>query len=76
MSLLETTMGLAYIVENLELEGMICRRLQALGLTKGTRIKVLNHKKNGTLIFKVRGTRLAVGRKIASQIMVLEVQKG
>lgn len=72
MSLLEGKIGASYMVKGLELKGPIERRLQALGLTWGTRILVLNNKKSGSVIFKVRGTRLAVGRKIAGAILVEE----
>ena len=46
-----------------------------LGLTKGTNIEVLNNKKSGSLIFKVRGTRFAIGKKIANGIEVLLEEK-
>lgn len=74
MNLLDGRIGKEYIVEALSLEGQTFRRLQALGLTKGTHIKVLNNKKSGTVIFMVRGTRLAVGKKIAASIEAKEAQ--
>jgi ferrous iron transport protein A len=73
MTLLQGKIGGHYQVERLELEGTRKRRLQALGLTAGTNISVLNNKKSGSVIFMVRGTRLAVGREIAEAIKVLEV---
>ena len=48
------------------------RRLEALGLTEGTRITVLNKKTKGAMIVKVRGTRFAVGRNIAAGILIEE----
>lgn len=72
MSLLEGKIGSSYVVEELELDGAVERRLQAMGLTRGTRIQVLNNKKSGSVIFNVRGTRLAVGKKIAQAIKVRE----
>lgn len=72
MSLLQGKIGSYYIVEELHLEGALERRLQALGLTSGTRVEVLNNKKSGTIIFKVRGTRLAIGKEIAEAIKVKE----
>ena len=45
------------------------RRLEALGLTLGTRVLVLG-KKSGALILKVRGTRFAVGQGITRKIEV------
>lgn len=46
----------------------IGRRLEALGVNEGTAVTILNKKKSGSVIIKVRGTRLALGRKIAEQI--------
>lgn len=46
----------------------IGRRLEALGVNEGTTVTILNKKKSGSVIIKVRGTRLALGKKIAEQI--------
>lgn len=64
--------GCTYIVLQMQLEQDIKRRLQALGLTKGTKIMILNHKKSGSVIFSVRGSRLAVGKQIAEGITLGE----
>ena len=71
MVLLNGTIGKEYKVKEINLEPVVKRRLQMLGLTKGTNIEVLNNKKSGSLIFKVRGTRFAIGKKIAKGIEVL-----
>lgn len=70
MSLFEGTKGSSYEILGLCVEEGITRRLQALGLNDGTVITVLNRKKNGALIIRVRGTRLAVGRHISQGIEV------
>lgn len=62
-----------YIVESVALVDATENRLKALGLTDGTKITVLNNKKSGSVIFKVRGTRLAIGKKIAEYITIREV---
>lgn len=72
MTLLEGVTSGKYKVRKLELEKTVGRRLEALGLTEGTQVVILNKKKNGSIIFKVRGTRLAVGKKIAESILVEE----
>lgn len=72
MTLLNGKIGSTYKVVDLSLEKSIERRLEALGLTEGTHIIVLNNKKSGSVIFKVRGTRLAVGKKIAGSINLEE----
>lgn len=70
MSLLDGEIDALYKVERVDMQGSILRRLQALGLIEGTKIKVLNNKRSGSVIFRVRGTRLAVGRKIARAIKI------
>lgn len=73
MSLFDGAKGNSYEIKGLYVEEGITRRLQALGLNDGTVITVLNRKKNGALIIRVRGTRLAVGRHISQGIEVQEV---
>lgn len=47
-----------------------CRaRLASLGITPGVRIRVLRNA-GGPLLLEVRGSRLALGRGIASKILV------
>lgn len=72
MSLFEGIKGTNYEIKGLYVEEGITRRLQALGLNDGTVITVLNRKKNGALIIRVRGTRLAMGRHISQGIEVEE----
>ena len=75
MLLVNGNIGAAYIVQNILLELETNRRLQALGVTKGTRIVILNNKKSGSVIFSVRGSRLAVGKEIASGLEVEEIKQ-
>ena len=70
MNLINGEIGKEYLVKDINVDENIHRRLQALGLTGGTKIKILNNKKSGSIIFKVRGTRLAIGKKIAEGISV------
>lgn len=63
-----------YRVESIDLEVQLERRLEALGLTEGTLITVLNNQKKGSLTIKFRGTRFAIGKRIADHITVTEVQ--
>lgn len=72
MSLFEGIKGTNYEIKGLYVEEGTTRRLQALGLNDGTIITVLNRKKNGALIIRVRGTRLAMGRHISQGIEVEE----
>ena len=72
MTLLEGLPGSEYIVESVDVNEKVGRRLEALGLIQGTKLEVLNRKKNGTMIFKARGTRLAIGKEISAGLFVKE----
>lgn len=73
MNLYESEKDKQYILCGLYVEKAITRRLQALGLNDGTKITILNRKKKGALIIQVRGTRLALGKHLSSNIEVSEV---
>ncbi|WP_066715521.1 FeoA family protein [Clostridium sp. Marseille-P299] len=75
MTLRECKVDRDYIVEDMDLEQATMVRLKALGLTDGTRIHILNNKRGGSVIFHVRGTRLAVGKDIAEAINVKEDER-
>ncbi len=73
MTLFEGTKNQVFRVRNLYIDEKTGRRLQALGFNDGIRVKVLNRKKNGAMIIAVRGTRLALGRRICHAIEVIPV---
>jgi len=75
MTLFEGIPDKEYIVESTDLNEKVGRRLEALGLIHGTRLRVLNRKNNGTMIFKTRGTRLAIGKEITAGIYVKEADE-
>lgn len=72
MTVKDGKIGCSYVIWNMSLEDQTAYRLQALGMTEGTKITILNNKRKGAVIFKVRGTRLAVGREIAQAIEIQE----
>lgn len=74
-SLWECEIKKEYTVERILLENNISRRLEALGINEGTPIMVLTRKKSGAMIARVRGSRLALGKNITSNIEVKEVAK-
>ena len=79
MKLNEGEVGETYLVINVIADAAITRRLEALGVDEMTPVSVLNKKGSGSVIFKVRGTRLAVGQKISDGILVEKIpgsQKG
>lgn len=75
MTLYQAQKNQEYIIKGLFVEEAVTRRLQALGLNDGTKIRVLNKKKRGALIIQVRGTRLALGKHLSSNIEIREEQK-
>ncbi len=72
MRLNEGVIGETYRVINVNVDQQITRRLEALGVNEQTAITILNKKGSGSLIIKVRGTRLALGKRISDGIMVKE----
>lgn len=72
MTLNNAKIGLIYTVNSINLDRAIISRLEALGLTNGTNIKILNCNKGGSAMLMVRGTRLALGNKITDAIYIKE----
>lgn len=72
MKLNECKKGGIYYVRQVLVAESIGRRLEALGVNENTPVMILNKKGSGSVIIKVRGTRLALGRKIAEGIEVGE----
>ena len=60
-----------YFVRGINLPLKTAKRLEALGMTAGTGIVILNKKKSA-LIIAVRGTRFALGKAIAKNIIIIE----
>ena len=71
MKLNEGIIGRTYRVESVAVNETITRRLEALGVNNMT---PLNKKGSGSVIFKVRGTRLAVGKRISDGIEISEME--
>lgn len=74
MKLNQTPIGEDFRIMGIREQEKILRRLEALGILEGTRIKVLNRKRNGATIIKVRGSRWALGNDIAQGIDVEELK--
>ncbi len=75
MTLKEGKTSRTYRVESLDIELKLERRLEALGLTEGSLITILNNEKRRSLTARFRGTRFALGRRIADHIEVTEVEQ-
>ena len=61
-----------YIIDTMDLPMQTEKRLEALGLTQGTPISILNKKGRGTMVVQVRGARFALGHGITKSIQVKE----
>lgn len=72
MTLRNAVIGMTYTVNSLDIDTITMRRLEALGVTRGTRIKVLNRNRSGSVIIMVRGSRLALGGELAEMIQMKE----
>lgn len=70
MTLYEGKKGETYTAEYIDLEENEKRRLEILGLTHNAEVKILNARKNGSMIITVRGTRFAIGKKFAQGIKI------
>lgn len=75
MTILEGKVKHDYIVTDIVINEMVMRRLESLGINSGTKLRMMNQKKNGTVIVKVRGTRWAMGRDIAGGIQVMPAEE-
>lgn len=75
MKLSEGEINKEYIIEKINIEETIKIRLEVLGITKGTKVKILNKRMNKAIIIKVRGTKLGISKKIANYIVVREFKK-
>lgn len=70
MKLYEGQKGSTLQVIHMDLPVQTERRLEVLGMLEGTKITVVNRKKKGAMIIKIRGTRFAVGKNITEHIEV------
>lgn len=68
MKLKDAEIGKSYIVKAISLPFQLERRLEALGMTEGTSIEIINRKGKGIMIIRLRGTRFALGCNITANI--------
>ena len=70
MQLSDGKIGDSLRVLSMNLPANMEKRLEALGMTIGSEITVLNSKSDGVLIVKIRGTRFALGRNLTKNVEV------
>ncbi|HIV24914.1 MAG TPA: FeoA domain-containing protein [Candidatus Scatomonas pullistercoris] len=74
MRLYEGEIGKTYEVEDMHMPLETERRMEALGMTRKTSVTVMNKKRRGAMVIKLRGTRFALGEEILKSIQVREVE--
>jgi len=62
-----------YYIQKINLPAKTTKRLEALGMTAGTKITVLNKKRSAVLV-EFRGTRFALGKYIAENINIINIE--
>ena len=70
MRLIEGEVHKSYVVQDICLPLQTRRRLESRGMTEGMHVEIVNTKRRGAVIIRMRGTRFAIGQQIASQIQV------
>jgi ferrous iron transport protein A len=58
------------IIKYIKDSGIAKQKLEALGLTPGTKITILSNNMNGSFVVYVRGCKLILGNSITSKIIV------
>ena len=75
MRLSEGEVGKEYVIDEINTEEKVKRRMLVLGIIKSTKIIILNKKINGALIIKVRGTRIGVSKNVADTVTIMEEEE-
>ena len=75
MKLSEGKISKDYRVCDIRLGLNIKRRLEMLGMTHNTVVRVMNKKRSGPMIIKIRGTRFALGKGFCDGIFVEAVNE-
>ena len=68
MNLFNAQCNKKYLVKSINEDEGIERRLESLGHTENSPIELINRKRGGAAIVRIRGTRFALGREICEGI--------
>lgn len=63
--------GQKVIIDSINFNTKVRRKLQDMGLTPGVKLNVVSKSLLGPLVVEVRGTRIALGKGIVSNIQVV-----
>jgi ferrous iron transport protein A len=72
MPLSTIQIGQSVVIKSIDFNIKLRRRLQDMGLTPGVKLNVVSRSLLGPLVVDVRGTRVALGKGIATNIQVAE----
>lgn len=72
MTLAEGNIDKKYVVEQVNLPITLEKRMESLGMTIGSKVTLLQQKRNKTSVILIRGTKFAIGRDVAYNIYVRE----
>lgn len=70
LKLSEAQIGKTYSVDRINLKTDVRRRFEILGMTGRAAVTVMNRKRGGAMIIRVRGTRFAIGKEFAEGIIL------
>jgi Fe2+ transport system protein FeoA len=70
LSLAEVKTGEHAIFQSISAEKVVASRLTSLGFTPGVEIEMTQNYGHGPLVVSIRGTRVALGRQEAKNIIV------
>lgn len=70
MPLSKVAKGTRVMIERIDFDQKLRRKLQDMGLTPGIYVNVVSKSIMGPLVIDVRGTRVALGKGIVSNIEV------
>lgn len=76
MTVSDSEIGKIYPVQEIRLDDKTKQRLEVIGMIGGSRIEIINRSRSGAVIVRVRGTRFALGKKIADNIIVADETGG
>jgi len=63
-----------YVVQSIDVDNKTKKRLQDMGITQGSIIKIMSTVGKHAFILRVRGSRVALGKEIIERIDVSEYQ--
>ena len=74
MTLSDARVGRLYTLTSFQMGHGLKEKIYSMGLNSGTRFKILLNPGHGPVELEVRQTRLGIGRGMATQIRVKEVE--